>query len=238
MCPFTVQQSTFQWDIVITALTTLVAAFGGAWFAFMLQNKKEKKKVINENATALNKVQITFTQELNALTILNKDFIQPYKLNPVNWVAMPAIPQRDYSKLQIDAGSLAFLVEHGEASIISQALVVEEKFKELMNVVNLRSNFHVQQLQPKLAEIGFVEGEPYDKSVEEVEELLGVQIVSTLKRLTENVISMTADAITSHEEMLTKLNSTGKKIFPKNRIVNFEYINKDENNKTINPTGR
>ena len=146
MCPFAIQQLTNYWSEIVAALTTLVAAFGGAWFAFLLQNRKERKREINTNAEALNKVQITLTQQLNALTIFNKDFIQPYKDHPMNWIAVPAAPHRDYSKLQIDGGSLAFLVEKDSSTLISKILVVEEKFKEVMNVINLRSNIHVQQL--------------------------------------------------------------------------------------------
>ena len=228
MCPFAIQQLTNYWAEIIAALTTLVAAFGGAWFAFLLQNRKEIKRETNANVEALNKVQITLTQQLNALTIFNKDFIQPYKDHPVSWIAVPAAPHRDYSKLQIDGGSLAFLVEKGSASLISEVLVVEEKFKEVMNVINLRSNVHVNQLQPKLAEIGFMEGEPFHLPLEEVERLLGVQLVGTLKRLTDDLIRATEDAIQSHEKIIKDIKSIGTKVFPKNRIVSFEYINKEE----------
>jgi hypothetical protein len=215
-------------DEIITALATLVAAFGGAWFAFLLQNKKEKKKEIKENVTALNKVQINLTQQLNALTILNKDFVQPAKKHPIEWLAIPAIPKRDYSKLQIDAGSLAFLVEKGSASLISEILVVEEKFKEVINVLNLRSDVHVQQLQPKLAKMGFIEGKPFHLPLEEVERELGVQLVGTLNRLTNDLIRSTEDAIQSHENIIQAVKSTGKQIFPTNRIVEFQYTKKKE----------
>ncbi|MBU4317800.1 MAG: hypothetical protein KKF30_11070 [Proteobacteria bacterium] len=227
MCPFAIQQLTIYWTEIIAALTTLVASFGGAWFAFSLQNRKEKRREVNTNAEALNKIQITLSQQLNALTIFNKDFIQPHKNHPVNWIAVPAAPHRDYSKLQIDGGSLAFLVEKDSSTIISKVLVVEEKFKEVMNVINLRSNIHYQQLQPKLAEMGFIEGEPFNLSHKEVEILLGTQLVSALKRLTESLISSTEDAIKSHEEIITEIKTIGKAIFPNKRILSFEYMNKE-----------
>jgi len=228
MYPIVIQQPTNYWAIIITVLTTLVAAFGGAWFAFLLQNRKEKKKETNKNIEALNKVQITLTQQLNALTILNKDLIQPHKDHPIKWLAMPAVSHRNYSKLQIDAGSLSFLVEKGSSSLISEVLNVEEKFKEVMNIVNLRSNFHVQKLQPKLAEIGIEEGKTYQLQPEKVEHLLGIQIVGTLKKFTDSLIQITEDAITSHEKIINDIKTIGKKIFPKSKIVSFSYINKKE----------
>jgi hypothetical protein len=228
MCPFALHQVSNYWSEIIAALTTLVAAFGGAWFAFLLQNRKERKRETNTNAEALNKVQITLTQQLNALTIFNKDFIQPYKNHPISWIAVPAAPHRDYSKLQIDGGSLAFLVEKDASTLISKVLVVEEKFKEVMNVINLRSSIHVQQLQPKLAEMGFIEGEPFAFSLEKVESILGTQLVSGLKRLTNSLISITEDAIQSHEEIIKEIKATGIKIFPNKRILSFEYVNKEK----------
>ncbi len=228
MCPFAIPQITNYWSEILVALTTLVAAFGGAWFAFLLQNKKEKKRETNANVEALNKVQITLTQQLNALTIFNKDFIQPYKDHPANWIAVPAAPHRDYSKLQIDGGSLAFLIGRGSSTLISKILIVEEKFKEVMNVINLRSGIHVQQLQPKLAEMGFIEGEPFNMSLEKVESILGTQLVSGLKRLTDSLIAITEDAIQSHEEIIEEIKATGVKIFPNKRILSFEYMNKEK----------
>ena len=228
MCPFAIQQLTNYWSEIFAALATLVAAFGGAWFAFLLQNRKERKREINTNAEDLNKVQITLTQQLNALTIFNKDFIQPYKDHPINWIAVPAAPHRDYSKLQIDGGSLAFLVAKDSSDLISKVLVVEEKFKEVMNVINLRSNIHVRQLQPKLAEMGFIEGEPFNFSLQKVESILGTQLVSGLKRLTNSLISITEDAIQSHEEIIKETKATGIKIFPNKRILSFEYMDKEK----------
>jgi hypothetical protein len=118
---------------------------------------------------------------------------------------VPAAPHRDYSKLQIDGGSLAFLIERGSSTLISKILIVEEKFKEVMNVINLRSGIHVQQLQPKLAEMGFVEGEPFNMSLEKVESILGTQLVSGLKRLTDSLIAITEDTIQSHEEIIEEI---------------------------------
>lgn len=227
MCPFAIPQITNYWSEIITALTTLVAAFGGAWFAFLLQNRKEKKREANTNVEALNKVQITLTQQLNALTIFDKDFIRPFKNHPVNWIAVPAAPHRDYSTLQIDGGSLAFLVGKDSSTLISKILVAEEKFKEVMNVINLRSSIHVQQLQPKLAEMGFIEGQPFNLSLEKVESILGAPLVSGLKRITNDLIAMTEDAIQSHEEIMKEIKATGVKIFPDKRILSFEYMNKD-----------
>jgi hypothetical protein len=123
---------------------------------------------------------------------------------------------------------LAFLIEKESSYLISKILVVEDKFKEVINLINLRSNIHVEQLQSKLAEIGFIEGQPLEISIDKVESLLGIQLVSALKRLTNSLISITEDAIQSHEEIMQGIKSAGIKIFPNKRILSFEYIQKDK----------
>lgn len=225
MCPFLSSKQSTMWTETLPILTTLIGAFLGVWFAFMLQNRREDKNEKNENVAALNKIQINFVQQLNALTIFNKDFILPYKDLPIYWIAVPAAPYRDYSKLQIDAGSLSFLINKDNSQLISEILVVEEQFQEVINLINLRSEVHVRQLQPKLEEIGFREGKPFDKSIEEVEELLGDRLVGELKRSTSGLISSTENAIKSHEEIIKKIKTTGSEIFPTKRIISFEYLN-------------
>lgn len=141
---------------------------------------------------------------------------------------MPAIPHRDYSKLSIDGGSLSFLIENDSSFLISKILVVEDKFQEVINLINMRSEVHVGQLQPKLEKLGVVESKPFDLPIEKVESSLGVVIVGKLKRLTEGIIASTEDAIRSHEEVIKEIKSTGSKIFPNNRVLSFEYLNKDK----------
>lgn len=227
MCPFLSQEPINIWQEISSPLTTLLAAFLGAWFAFMLQNRREKKNEINKNLAALNKVQINLVQQLNALTIFNKDFIQPYKSHPVNWVAIPAAPPRNYTHLKIEAGSLSFLIEQNSSALISKILIVEEEFQEVMNLINLRSEVHVGRLQPKLEEIGFKEGKSFDKSLEEVENFLGDRLVGEMKRLTNGLISSIEDAITSHEEVIKEIKATGTKVFPKKRVLSFQYLDQE-----------
>jgi hypothetical protein len=194
-----------------------------------LQDKKELRKERDINVLALNKVQVNLTQQLNVLVLINKDFIEPYKNHPILWLAVPAAPPRNYSKLQIDAGSLSFLVEKDRPELILEILVVEEKFQEVINLINLRSEAHVRRLQPQLERIGFREGQPFDKSPAELEELLGPRLVLELKRLTAGLISNTEDAIQAHEEIIKEIKRVGAKMFPKKRILSFEY--KAQNNK-------
>lgn len=207
-------------------IVTLLAAFLGAWFAFLLQNLKDEKKEINTNSQALNKVQINLGQQLNCLTIFNKDFLLPNEESPIRWFAVPAAPYRDYKNLRINAGTLAFLIEPGYGSLITEILVAEEMFQEVMNVINLRSETHVSRLQPKLEEIGFEEGKPYDKPFVEFEKMLGARLVGEMKRFTEGLYDSTKIAIETHENLINKIHKIGGEIFPDKKTLTYQYKNK------------
>ena len=217
---------------IIPFLTTLFAAFLGAWFAFLFQNRRENRKEENINVAALNKVQINLIQQLNVLTILHKDFIKPYQNNAIKWLATPAAPYRDYSYLRIDVGSIIFLAEKGFSPLISEILLTEETFQEAMKILNLRSEVHINRLQPKLEALGFKEGVAFESTQEEFEKNLGDRLTIELKRLTEGVVGLTEDSITLHEDTISKLKSAGETIFPNKKVLSFEYTPKDSKEKS------
>ena len=138
---------------------------------------------------------------------------------------MPALPFRDYTNLRIDAESAVFLVDHGYASLITKLVVVEEKFKEVMKIVNMRSDLHVSKLQPELKRLGFVEGQPPPMTEEDFFRELGHPLVTELSRITQSIFDLGEDAIQSHEEIILEVKQVGSKIYPDSRITSFEYAN-------------
>jgi len=52
--------------------------------------------------------------------------------------------------------------------------------------------------------------------------------------LTDNVILLAEDAIQAHEKIIKDIKSIGIKIFPRKRIVSFEYVIKTEEHNKAN----
>jgi hypothetical protein len=54
-------------DVVVSALSTLAAAFAGAWFAFHLQKKKEHAKEETERKSNLNQALVALARQYQSL---------------------------------------------------------------------------------------------------------------------------------------------------------------------------
>lgn len=237
----TAQQVWTILSIVLPGLFTLVGAFLGSWFAFLFQEAREKKKDEAIHITAINKVQINFVQQLNALLILYKDWIVPfievkkkYGDNLFASFSFPALPTRDYSTLKVDGGSLVFLADYGKSNLITDILIAEEGFKELMILVNLRSETHSSQLQTKLEACGFVQGELPPMPEQEFKKYLGLPLLIKMKGFSDGIEQQTIKAIDEHKNILQRLHSAGKEIFPDAKAI-LSYKIKDLAQKDVSP---
>lgn len=227
MCQEIVQQPSVLLDLLLqlpVVLTTLLAAFAGAWFAFYFQNKREEKKENDRNLATLDFVQISLIQQLNALTILKKDHVSKVEELPeeLKWLAIPALPEQDYSQYKIKNESLIFLAEKGYPELIQKILIAEEAFYLVFQIVNTHSDFHVSRLQDKLEEVGWVEGEGPGCAPEELQEKVGHRIVTEKRRMTNDLVKCTESAITLHDDVIGEIYRVGKKIFPDKKIVTLQ----------------
>ena len=206
---------------IITVIVTLLAAFAGAWFAFLFQNKREDKKENDRNLASLDFVQINLIQQLNSLLILQKDHISKVEEIPkqIKWLAISALPHRDFSQYKINSETLIFFAEKGYPELIQKILITEEAFFETFQILNTHSDLHLNKLQNKLEEAGWVEGEGPGCSPKELEEKVGHRIVTEKLRLTESLIGYTENTIKSHKEIISEIHSAGKKIFPGKKII-------------------
>jgi hypothetical protein len=94
--------------LIISSLATLVAAFCGAWFAFLLQSKSKKEENINRQISASNRAIFTLYQRINKLRLYQREVIDPYRQHPAIFLAIRA--SRDFEKddtfFDIDTGGL------------------------------------------------------------------------------------------------------------------------------------
>lgn len=81
---------------IIDALATLIAAFAGAWFAFLYQNRQKQSEERKENISAGNRALATLLQQTNTLKIYQKDIIDPCRDDPGIHIAIkPTLPYRE-----------------------------------------------------------------------------------------------------------------------------------------------
>ena len=199
----------------ISTVSTLLSAFGGAWFAFRLQNKHEEKSIINNNVSSLNIAQIRLMQQYNEIEKIKKNFTSPILNDPLYWVHIPALSPRDRD-IQVDVSSLSILIQADGISVISDILESEEYYKEILKSLNIRSVMHISEFQPYYEKIK----NKYDKiDLEILVKELGEKSVIGLMTITDQILAILPDAIKKYKIAMRHLYEKSKEIYPKCKIV-------------------
>lgn len=124
---------------IIDALATLIAAFAGAWFAFLYQNRQKQSQERKENISAGNRALATLLQQANTLKLYQKDIIDPRRDDPGMHIAIqPTLPYRE-DALAFDIQSLDFLLAPKYAEVVFELIVEEERYREVLKAINARS---------------------------------------------------------------------------------------------------
>ncbi|MBP7480802.1 MAG: hypothetical protein KA785_10185 [Spirochaetaceae bacterium] len=201
---------------IFSSLSTLFAAFLGAWFAFKLQNNHEKNVISEENRTALNMIQVELMRKYNELLVIKKNFVSPIIDDPLYWMNIPSLSPRERTD-DINVSSLSFLVDSGEISVISEILIAMEMYNEIVKSVNIRSIVHKDELQPKYENI--IRKYNGNLSLEILVKELSERTVGTLINATNGINELLPDAIAQFEKVVDLLYKAGKKKYPKRKIV-------------------
>lgn len=218
-----------HWDVFLTSiipsLATLVAAFFGAKYAFQFQRDKDrednkKRNVINGNSSLFTLMRMT-----NNLVVFQRQIIAPIRNSPTYFLDMRPtnVIEKDDIKLNID--NLNFLLETDDRNLLGEIVVEEERYKNAIDAVNLRSNLHIHEVQLKLESAGFVQGESI--SLAQIENILGQRLYVSITLATDEVISHVDAAVVSIKLVADKLTASLKKQFPDEIIISFAIPSPD-----------
>lgn len=193
----------------------MASAFGGVWFAFDLQNKNEEKKIHKKQIESVNRAIFLLSQYFNVLVIVKEQQIDPFRDNPLSMGAFTTI---DYSDYRFDIDNLCFLLQTEDRNILSELLLIEQKFHRVLFLINQRSEFHYTEVQPKF------ENGTQDFSIPQMvnlRSLLGERVYHTLKQSTDDVIESIDEAIPLIVETGGKFRKAAIQEFPDGNIIGF-----------------
>lgn len=203
---------------LVSSLTTLVAAFLGAWFAFRIQNKHEREKQRENNLLSLNMIQIHLFQQYNDLLIINRDFSTTNENREIDWITIPAMSHRN-PPTEIDISSISFMIEKNNISIIPKILLAIEKYDECVKLINSRSELHLNVLQKGIESIRKKHIEEINK--ETLINEIGEKSVGEIMNLTEQIKSILPDTISYYRGLINEIYTIGLKMFPQKTIINI-----------------
>lgn len=205
---------------VIAPMTTLVAAFFGAWFAYKLEGRSKKSDTRNANINMANKALFTTFQMLNHMALYKKDMIDPFKGNPGIFIMMrPTLPEKQDDS-GYDYNGLTFLLGTDHKQLLFDLYIEQQRYRETLKAIDYRSSLYVEKIQPALLRAGIQEGVSYHPDA--FEKALGPLLYSDLKQSTDNVIVNVEKNISSINGTKNKMLSAFKNIFPGIKFIDFE----------------
>lgn len=204
-------------EAFVPALATLVAAFIGAWAAFMLEDNREKQKIINQNVAYGNEVLTALADNASLLNVFRDNYIEEFRDDPHNWLKILPPPYKFTPNLDLNALSLSFLCREGDANIMLRVSKEQYQFKLILELINKRSLLHDEKVQPMFEKMNFSQGDDIPLDVVEIE--LGPRYSVIIPGLTRDMIRNIDHCILSHIEAARELRKELLKIYPKEKIV-------------------
>jgi len=203
----------------ISPITTLLAAFFGAWFAYRFQNRVKEADKRSIKISAANKAMFNAYQLLNSLTIFQKDIIDPCRGRPdICFTMLPLLPE-DHSDFQFDFNALGFILDTKHRKLLFDLFIEQQRYKEVVKVINYRSKLHKDIVQPGLVSAGIKKDIGYDIDI--FINALGPLIYEDIKNLTDQVVYHVDRTIISLEATKNNMLTAFKDLFPNDNIVSI-----------------
>ena len=213
----------FDWvsTLDLNPLATLVAAFSGAWFAFLFESRRKAKEEKSQQRAVANRSIYIISEMWNVLYQYYQDVAKPYKNKSDAWLNMAA-NSTYYGHTQFDAEKLAFLLDFGEHQVYPKIMLEEVRFKSLIKLIEMRNNLLINQVHPALAGANIKVG-AQQLEEESVEEIIGIDKVHMLKIWTPEIIKQAESNLQSLKEAHDELRAAMKRLQPDEKFISLEF---------------
>lgn len=211
-----------NWDTVIQALSTLVAAFLGAYAAFELQDRKNEREIERRNRSAINRAIFDLSQLWNATVQYQREIIEPIRSTPAPWLNLRATISHQFVSVAFNTESLLFLVDTAHANLLPRLLTEEQRFRVVLGLIEERSRLVLERLQPTMEKLGY---KPFqDVNVRVLEDELGPDLTHKLKSLSNAIVQFVDENVQSISKLNDELTSTMQTFFgKKHKILRVVY---------------
>jgi hypothetical protein len=204
-------------------LVTLVAAFLGAWTAYLLQEKKERRKEISVQVEAGNRAIFALIRCHNRFLSIQQQAIDEFRQHPARYVAIKPLIGGASCELDLDFDSLSFLFKSEKPNLLNVLSAIQAEVESTILLIEERSNIHCGEVQPK-AECGGFRVDR-DISLSEIEEVLGYRLTETMKSLTDQLIQFVDQIVKDTGEAVNELSGIMKAEFRGHAIVGMTKPN-------------
>jgi hypothetical protein len=205
-------------ELIVTTLTTLVAAYGGTKYAFSIQNKKNTQNQDDLNIANGNLALFTLIRFHNKFLNINSQMIGDMRNHPHRHHFIKPSAIGAASPPKFDYASLAFLI-NTDPNLLGKLSSLEQDVTGTIEIIDLRSRLHFEQLQPLVERLGRELGPDPGITPEQVENILGERTTFHLVRYTDFMVGGVDRAIARTKELSIELGLALKRKYPDAMII-------------------
>lgn len=205
-------------ELFVTTLATLVAAYGGAKYAFSIQNKKNAKDQDDLNIANGNLALFTLIRFHNKFLNIDSQMIGDKRNDPHrhHFIMPSAIGISDTPKF--DYASLAFLI-NTDPNLLGKLTILEQDIAGTIDIIDKRSHLHFEQLQPLVEQLEKSLAPGVGVMPEQVEQILGTRTTSHLITYTDYMVRGVDRAVAGTRDLSVELGQALKCRYPDANII-------------------
>lgn len=178
-------ESSITADALANGFATLIGALLGALLAYWFQTKVLRKQEQRSSHLSAHRTMFYLLQQVNTILLIQRDYVVTELESPARFISIPPSPPIDPNKNVLNANDLSFLLDTAKGrAVLYELYIAQENYVEAIHTWNLRSDIHIQKIQPALATAGLHPGVPV--TLESLKEALGPLLYGTIVNATDN----------------------------------------------------
>jgi hypothetical protein len=200
----------------IPSLATLIAAFAGSWSAFYLQDNKERRKEKIQQVSSINQALFSLVRQYQSLENIKIE-IAPFKEDKLRYINLPALSTNEFQDIKVKVETLNFLLDSTDPNLLMAITLEQDRFEMALKVIQLRSEFHIRELQTALTGTGIENGALL--KLGDIRTRLGPRIADILINLTDQLYKHVYESSDSTLATLNRFYAYAKQTFPKEKFI-------------------
>jgi len=198
------------WEAILTAATTMLATFLGAWYAFSLTEKSARRREAEEAVEAANRVVFSLIRIRNNLAAVRKQIIDPHRSTQHReYFVQPTASLGTYEPHSIV--EMHPFADDSDPLLLNEVMDLDMEIVTTLEWMDRRSAAHLQ-LQERLdaASVSPNASTPPDA----LAKIAGPAFVARLKSLTDQWIQGVDDIIDGCDKVLPRLSAVIHRKYP------------------------
>lgn len=205
-----------------TLIGALVGALAGAMLAYWLQRRLQTHQERKAAMMSAHRMMFSLLQQINTIVLIQRDYVYEHLNDPIRFLSIGPSAAFDANKNILQWPDLSFLIDsvRGRA-ILHDLYLAQENYIEAVNQWNMRSQTHLEKVQPALAASGIANGSKV--TLEQIEIALGRLVYGVIQNSTNNCVECLSRAFVRLADVKVRARAYIVERFETNDFTDFDF---------------